>query len=129
MIPRTPAVVRAHQFASLLARFVPVRAIPALGWLVGAVHGLRRDDAARFAFLMGIPIIAGAGAWKTREIIASPPPSDEIGALVAGMIAAAISGLFAIRFLLRYLRSNSTGIFIVYRLGFAALVAVLLLLR
>ena len=45
MHPRTPAVVRAHQLASLLARFVPVRAIPALGWLVGAVLGLRRDDA------------------------------------------------------------------------------------
>lgn len=95
----------------------------------GLLLGLRRDDAARFAFLMGIPIIAGAGAWKTREIIAAPPPSGEVGALVAGMVAAAISGLFAIRFLLRYLRSNSTGLFIIYRLGFAALVAVLLLMR
>jgi len=95
----------------------------------GLFLGLRRDDAARFAFLMGIPIIAGAGLWKTREIIAAPPPSGELTALLAGMIAAGVSGLIAIRFLLRYLRTNSTGIFIAYRVVFAALVTILLLAR
>jgi undecaprenyl-diphosphatase len=95
----------------------------------GLVLGLRRDDAARFSFLMGIPIIAGAGLWKSRQIIASPPPSHEFVALAAGMMAAAISGLLAIRFLLRYLRTNTTGIFIAYRVVFAAIVTVLLLAR
>lgn len=95
----------------------------------GLFLGLRRDDAARFAFLMGIPIIAGAGLWKSREILATPPASDELMALLAGMVAAGISGLLAIRFLLRYLRTNSTGIFIAYRLVFAAVLLVLLLVR
>jgi len=95
----------------------------------GLLLGLRRDDAARFAFLMGIPIIAGAGLWKSRELLSAPPPSGDLVALAAGMMAAAISGLLAIGFLLRYLRTNSTGIFIAYRLVFAALVAVLLLVR
>jgi undecaprenyl-diphosphatase len=95
----------------------------------GLFLGLRRDDAARFAFLMGIPIIAGAGLWKSREIVSSPPPADELAALAAGMIAAAVSGLLAIRFLLRYLRTNSTGIFIAYRLVFAAIILVLLLVQ
>jgi undecaprenyl-diphosphatase len=95
----------------------------------GMLLGLRREDAARFAFLMGIPIIAGAGVWKAREIVVTPPPPDDLVALAAGMLAAALSGLFAIGFLLRYLRTNSTGIFIAYRLVFAALVATLLLVR
>ncbi|MFN8621730.1 MAG: undecaprenyl-diphosphatase UppP [Chloroflexota bacterium] len=95
----------------------------------GLFLGLRRDDAARFAFLMGIPIIAGAGLWKMRTLVAEPPASGEIVALLAGMIAAAISGLLAISFLLRYLRTNSTGIFIAYRIVFAVVVAALLVVR
>ena len=93
----------------------------------GLFLGLRRDDAARFAFLMGIPIIAGAGLWKMRTLVAAPPASGELTALVAGMLAAAISGLIAIRFLLRYLRTNSTMVFVVYRLVFAAIVTAVLL--
>jgi undecaprenyl pyrophosphate phosphatase UppP len=45
------------------------------------------------------------------------------------MVAAAISGVLAIRFLLRYLQGHTTDIFVAYRIGFAALVAVLLLMR
>jgi undecaprenyl-diphosphatase len=80
---------------------------------------------------MGIPVIGGAAVWKLREIVSSPPPSSDFAALVVGMLAAAISGLIAISFLLRYLRTNSTGIFIAYRLIFAGVVAVgvLLLIR
>jgi undecaprenyl-diphosphatase len=49
--------------------------------------------------------------------------------LVAGVIAAAVSGWLAIGFLLRYLRDHSTGIFIVYRLVAAAIFLVLLVLN
>jgi undecaprenyl-diphosphatase len=95
----------------------------------GLFLNLRRDDAARFAFLMGIPVIVGAGLWKMRTLVAQPPSSDDLAALLAGMIASAVAGLFAISFLLRYLRTNSTGIFIAYRLIFAAVVTVILLVR
>jgi len=95
----------------------------------GLFRGLERETAARFAFLMGIPVIAGAGLWKAREIVAEPPASGDLVALFAGMAAAAIAGLVAISFLLRYLRTNSTGIFIAYRLVAAAVWAVLLLMR
>lgn len=93
----------------------------------GLFLGLRRQDAARFAFLMGIPIIAGAGFWKARQIVAAPPAPDELAALAAGMLAAAISGLIAIRTLLHYLRDHSLGIFIAYRLVAAAVLLVLVL--
>jgi undecaprenyl-diphosphatase len=95
----------------------------------GLFLGMKREAAARFAFLMGIPVIGGATAWKLREIVASPPGSGDILALAAGMLAAAISGVFAISLLLRYLQRHSTDVFVVYRLVFAGLVAVLLLLR
>jgi len=95
----------------------------------GLVLGLDRAAAARFAFLMGIPIIAGAGLWKLRVIVAGETSAFEPLVLAAGMTASALAGLAAIAFLLRYLRTRSTGIFIVYRLLFAAVAAVLLITR
>ena len=93
----------------------------------GLFRGLQREAAARFAFLMGIPIIAGAGLWKMRSIVSGGAGEVDLVALAAGVIAAAISGWLAIGFLLRYLRDHSTGIFIAYRLVAAAVFVVLLL--
>ena len=93
----------------------------------GLFQGLRREAAARFAFLMGIPIIAGAGLWKTRTIVSGGAGEVDLVVLAAGIIAAAVSGWLAIGFLLRYLRTHSTGIFIAYRLVAAAVFLVLLL--
>ena len=92
----------------------------------GFVRGFQRDTAARFAFLMGIPIIAGAGLWKTRTIVSGEAGEVDLVVLSAGVIAAAVSGWLAIRFMLRYLRDHSTGIFIAYRLVAAAVFLVLL---
>jgi undecaprenyl-diphosphatase len=94
----------------------------------GLFRGLKRDAAARFAFLMGIPIIAGAGVWKTRTIVSGDAGDIDLAVLSAGVLAAAISGWLAIGFLLRYLRRHSTGIFIAYRLIAAAVLLALLLL-
>jgi undecaprenyl-diphosphatase len=95
----------------------------------GLFRGLKRDSAARFAFLMGIPVIGGAGFWKARELISAPPGSADFAALAAGFIAAAIAGFLAIRFLLSFLRVHSTGIFIAWRIGFALVAAAILLTR
>jgi undecaprenyl-diphosphatase len=92
----------------------------------GLFRGLEREAAARFAFLMGIPIIAGAGIWKARNLADGTAGDVDLAVLAAGVIAAAISGWFAIGLLLRYLRSHSTGVFIAYRL-IAALVFVILI--
>ncbi len=95
----------------------------------GLVLGLEREAAARFAFLMGIPIIAGAGLWKLRVIVAGETSAFEPLVLAAGMAASALAGRAAIAFLVRYLRTRSTGVFIVYRLLFAAVAAVLIVTR
>ena len=94
----------------------------------GLFRGLEREAAARFAFLMGIPIIASAGLWKTRSIMAGGAGDVDLVVLAAGVIAAAASGWLAIGFLLRYLRTHSTGIFIAYRLVTAAVFLVLLII-
>ena len=93
----------------------------------GLFLGLERAAAARFAFLMGVPVIAGAGLWKARELIGDPSVAGEPAVLLGGMLAAAISGALAISWLLRYLRGHSTDLFIAYRVVFAALIFVWLL--
>jgi undecaprenyl-diphosphatase len=93
----------------------------------GLFRGLERESAARFAFLMGIPIIAGAGLWKARELVSGAAGSVDIAVLAAGVVSAAVSGWLAIGLLLRYLRTHSLAIFIAYRL-IAAVVFVVLII-
>ena len=95
----------------------------------GLARGLKREAAARFAFLMGIPIIAGAGLWKARHVVTGEAGEVDVAVLAAGVFAAFVSGWLAIGFMLRYLRDHSTGIFIAYRLIAAAVFLVLLLVN
>ena len=96
----------------------------------GRFAGLDRPSAARFAFLMATPITAGAILFEARKLLTGEAGVDvSIGPLVVGMIAALVSGLAAIHFMLRYLRTRSLDVFVWYRFGLAALVIVLLLVR
>lgn len=95
----------------------------------GLLLGLKRDAAARFSFLMATPIIAGAGLWKLRELVGGGAGTFDGVALAAGLVAAAISGLVAIWFLLAYLRRASTDVFGLYRVGAAIVFATVLLAR
>jgi undecaprenyl-diphosphatase len=95
----------------------------------GLFVGLKREAAARFSFLMATPIILGAGLWKGRELIGGGLTSGDVLPLIVGLLAAAISGLLAIAFLLSYLRRRSTLIFIVYRFVLAALIVLFVLTR
>ncbi len=91
----------------------------------GLFAGLDRESAARFSFLMATPITAGAGLYEVRKLIAGEVGTDlTVAPLVAGMIAALVAGLLAISFLLRFLRSNPTTVFIAYRLVLAGVVLV-----
>ena len=91
----------------------------------GLYFGLDREAAARYSFLMATPIIAGAGLFEARKIVTGEAGVDvALGPLIAGMAAALIAGLVAIAGLLRFLRSNPTTIFVVYRLVLAAVVLV-----
>lgn len=89
------------------------------------VLGLDRPAAARFSFLMAMPIIAGAGAWETLKVLrGAETVTVEPGPLAVGMAAALLSGLFAIRFLLRYLTRHRLDLFVWYRILAAAVILV-----
>ena len=90
----------------------------------GLFLGLERDAAARFSFLMSVPVIAGAGLLKARTLVGAGLGAAQAGELVVGVLTSAIFGFIAVAFLLRYLRGHGTGIFIAYRVGFAALIFV-----
>ena len=87
--------------------------------------GLDREAAARFSFLMATPITAGAAIFEIRKLASGDAAVPvEAGPLVVGMLAAFASGMIAIGFLLRYLRTRSLNIFVAYRLVLAAVVVV-----
>jgi undecaprenyl-diphosphatase len=86
------------------------------------VYRFDRETAARFSFLLSLPIIAGAGAYKALDLVQTGMPPGFGGAFIAGMIAAAVSGYLVIAFLLTYLRRHDFAIFMWYRLAVAALV-------
>jgi undecaprenyl-diphosphatase len=94
--------------------------------LGGLLLGLRRADAARFSFLLGIPAILGAALLELPVVLAGVRHGElSAGALALGLLAAAVSGYASIAFLLRYLQRHSTWLFIGYRLALAGLVLAL----
>jgi undecaprenyl-diphosphatase len=95
----------------------------------GLYLGLEREAAARFSFLMAVPVIAGAGLWKARTLVGSDLGGAQVDQLIVGIVTAALFGFVAIWFLLGYLRRNSTGIFIAYRVLLGAAVFAFLLSR
>jgi undecaprenyl-diphosphatase len=93
----------------------------------GLALGLSRESAARFSFLLATPITLGAGLYGSRHLLEGSRSGVEWVALGAGFVAAALAGLLAIGFLLAWLRRRSVTVFSVYRVAFAAVVVVLVL--
>jgi undecaprenyl-diphosphatase len=91
----------------------------------GLFAGLRRDEAARFSFLMATPITAAAAAYELLTVIRGEGVAVEVVPLAAGLIASFVFGVIAISGLLRFLRTRSTDIFIAYRVILAAAVLIL----
>lgn len=94
----------------------------------GLFLGLKRDDAARFSFLLSAPIIAGAGLKSLYDVLkesqAGGLGADGILLYVVGFLASAVTGFLAIKLLLQYLRRNSTDIFVYYRWALAAFIII-----
>ena len=78
--------------------------------------GYERTEAARLVFLMSIPVIAGAGLFLLIQIGGfSGIPADMRTAFVLGTVTSAITGWFAVWFLLRLLRTTDFTPFVIYR--------------
>ena len=80
----------------------------------GLFSGLNREPAARFSFLLSIPAIAASGLLELKEA-ATKLPAGSYGSLAVATVVSGAVGYASIWFLLRFLRTHSTGVFIIYR--------------
>jgi undecaprenyl-diphosphatase len=80
----------------------------------GLFAGQTRETAARFSFLLSIPAIAASGLLELKEAM-EKLPAGSYGSLAVATVVSGVVGYASIWFLLRYLRTHSTGVFIVYR--------------
>jgi undecaprenyl-diphosphatase len=84
---------------------------------VARALGVDRDSAARFSFLLLVPITLGAAVFKgVDDVILGDLPAGWVGPFLVGTIASAGSGLLAIDLLLKYVRRHDYSPFVVYRL-------------
>jgi len=90
----------------------------------GLFAGLRRDEAARFSFLMATPITAAAAAYEVLQVVRGQGVPIQAGPMAAGLLMSFVFGLLAIAVLLRFLRTRSTDVFVAYRVALAAIVLV-----
>ncbi|HEX6031570.1 MAG TPA: undecaprenyl-diphosphate phosphatase, partial [Tepidiformaceae bacterium] len=93
----------------------------------GVFLDFRRDAAARFAFLLGTPAFVGAALLKGADL--GSEWRDDFGVFVLGFVASALTGFAVIHFLLRYLRTRSLLVFVLYRYAVAALTLLIAGLR
>ena len=93
----------------------------------GLLVGETRETAARFSFLLSIPAIAASGLLELKEAIAKLTP-ETYAALAVSTVVSGIVGYASIWFLLRFLRSHSTRIFIGYRIIVGGLILLALYL-
>jgi undecaprenyl-diphosphatase len=80
----------------------------------GMLRGFDRPAAARFAFLMSIPVLLAASAYEMKDVIKLPNIGIFLPLLLVGFITAAVVGWFSIRWLLGYLNKNSLYVFAAY---------------
>lgn len=80
----------------------------------GMFRGFDRPSAARFAFLMSVPVMLAAGAYEMLDVLAMPNLSGFLPLLAVGFLTAAVTGWFAIRWLIAYLNRRSLYVFAAY---------------
>jgi undecaprenyl-diphosphatase len=85
--------------------------------------GFSRDAAARVSFLMSVPVIGGAVVFSLVKLVRDGIPDGLIAPMIAGIIAAGVSGWVAMWGMIRILRTRNFNMFVMYRVavGFAVL--------
>jgi undecaprenyl-diphosphatase len=80
----------------------------------GMFRGFDRPSAARFAFLMSVPVMLAAGGYEMLDVLKMPNLGEFLPLLAVGFVTAAIVGWFAIKWLIDYLSKRSLYVFAVY---------------
>lgn len=94
----------------------------------GLYRGIDRESSARFSFLLSTPIIAGATALHAVKLM-NGNADHQMGLFVVGLIASAVTGFAALRFLMSFFRNHPLNVFAYYRFGLAAVIIAGLWLR
>lgn len=97
--------------------------------VAGLYRKLDRAAAARFAFLVSLPVVAGAGLFKATELLQASPTQTELLQIGVGIATSTFVGYIVIRFLLQYLQHHTLAAFAWYRLAAAAVLAIFLTIR
>lgn len=81
----------------------------------GLMLGFTRESAARFSFLMSLPIVAGAALLKSVHLIRDGIPAGEGLPMLVGILVSAITGYISVAFLLKFVQKHSISPFVWYR--------------
>jgi len=92
----------------------------------GLLRGLERGDSTRFAFLLATPIILGAGLKTLLDARKLAGLTAQLDIVAIGFAVSFVSGLAAVAFMVRYLRTHSLNAFVVYRVVLALVIIVAL---
>lgn len=76
--------------------------------------GINRKDAARYSFLLSLPVIAGAAVLELKDFISEGLATDQVGILLVGFFASFIIGYLAINFMLKVIQSGKFSLFAPY---------------
>ncbi|MGA2296977.1 MAG: undecaprenyl-diphosphatase UppP [FCB group bacterium] len=92
----------------------------------GLFLGIKRDSAARFSFLLSIPAVLASGLLEFYQSLKYISGNDML-MMVISTIAASVSGYMAIAFLLKFLRTRSTYVFVFYRIALGIVILILVI--
>ncbi|MBN2025290.1 MAG: undecaprenyl-diphosphate phosphatase [Actinobacteria bacterium] len=95
---------------------------------VARAAGIRRREAADFAFLLSVPIIGAAAAYEGLKLVLDGMPASDLWPMLVGAAAAALTGYFAIGFLLSRLKAGTFRPYAIYRLLLAAVLLIVLVI-
>jgi undecaprenyl-diphosphatase len=90
--------------------------------------GMKRDEAARYSFLLSIPAVAAAGVYEMRKAVGDLGTTGVLP-LVVGTLVAGMVGYASIAWLIRFLGTRSTLPFVIYRVGLGVFLLVWLALH
>jgi undecaprenyl-diphosphatase len=110
--------------AQVLA-LVPGTSRSGITMTAGLFTGLDRPTAARFAFLLGLPLTAAAGLLHTVKLLRVGLAAGESALLGIGLLTSFLAGVVAVGFLLRFLQRRSLAVFVIYRLALGLLLLAL----
>lgn len=85
----------------------------------GLFRGLTRETVVRYSFLMSVPTIAAVALYETAKVVVEKDPSiyGNLGPIAVGILAAGISGYFAVAFLMDYVKRAGMDVFLWYRIA------------